>query len=253
MAIVVAAAIATAGAVAAPRAVAGQYHVYTCKTPAGEVAPADGWSGSVAVGGKADDYAGNTCAEGGALIAALGDQTTHIANTDRATWSFETPLGDRLAGATLWRAGYLHGSADENATYELWVAGPTATDVFDECLYTLQCVSVGEPGEPMSSANRLVVPVANLGPHLGLNVSCGTALPQGECSDNFNDPSGYAAVAYLYAADLILEQTASPTASNVSGELASASTVSGTSNLAFSASDPGSGVYEALFSVDGQV
>jgi hypothetical protein len=60
-------------------------------------------------------------------------------------------------------------------------------------------------------------------------------------------------VVYVYAADLILEQEAVPTASNVSGELASASTVSGTSDVAFSASDPGSGVYEAVFSVDGQV
>ena len=39
----------------------------------------------------------------------------------------------------------------------------------------------------------------------------------------------------------------------MSGELASASTVSGTSDVAFDASDPGSGVYEAVFSVDGQV
>ncbi len=251
--IVVVAAIATAGAVAPARAVAGQYHVYSCRTPAGEVAPADGWSGSLAIGGKTDDYADNTCAEGGALIAALGNQTTHIANTDRATWSFETPLGDRLAGATLSRAGYLHGGAGESATYELWVAGPIAKDVFDECLYTLHCYGMGEPGEPMSSANRLVVPPSNLGPHLEVNASCGTALLQGECLNDFDDPNGYAAVLYLYAADLILEQTSGPTASNVSGELASAPTVAGTSKVAFSASDPGSGVYEALFSVDGQV
>jgi hypothetical protein len=39
----------------------------------------------------------------------------------------------------------------------------------------------------------------------------------------------------------------------VGGELASAQAVSGTSDVSFSASDPGSGVYEALFSVDGQV
>ena len=39
----------------------------------------------------------------------------------------------------------------------------------------------------------------------------------------------------------------------MSGELASAAVVGGTSDVAFSASDPGSGVYEALFSVDGRV
>jgi len=52
---------------------------------------------------------------------------------------------------------------------------------------------------------------------------------------------------------LTLEQTAPPTASDVGGELTSAPTLAGTSDVAFSASDPGSGVYEALFSVDGQI
>ncbi|HTU79946.1 MAG TPA: carboxypeptidase regulatory-like domain-containing protein [Solirubrobacteraceae bacterium] len=58
---------------------------------------------------------------------------------------------------------------------------------------------------------------------------------------------------YLYAADLTLEQSAGPTTSDVGGEVASAPVLSGTSDLTFDASDPGSGVYEAVFSVDGQV
>ena len=52
---------------------------------------------------------------------------------------------------------------------------------------------------------------------------------------------------------MTLEQSAGPTASNVTGELADAPTLHGTSDVTFTASDPGSGVYEALFSVDGQV
>ena len=53
------------GAFLAPgSAWAGQYHVYSCRTPSGESAPADGWSGSVAEGGAFDDYATNTCASG---------------------------------------------------------------------------------------------------------------------------------------------------------------------------------------------
>jgi hypothetical protein len=232
-------------------ALAGDYDVYSCRTPSGESAPADGWSGSET---GAESFAEDTCSQpGGALIAALGDQTTHVANADRATWTFEPPTADRLDGATLWRAGYLHGRTGENATYQFWLAGPIATDVFDECLYTENCSGVGEPGQPLSTANRLAVPVANLGSQLSINVSCATGLPKAECPDDFGDPNNYAAVVYLYAADLTLEQSSPPTASNVSGELASAPTVSGTSDVAFSASDPGSGVYEAVFSVDGQV
>jgi len=52
---VVLAAFLTAGI-----AEAGEYHVYSCRTPSGESAPADGWSGSVAAGGAFDDYAKNT-------------------------------------------------------------------------------------------------------------------------------------------------------------------------------------------------
>jgi hypothetical protein len=232
---------------------AGQYHVYSCRTPSGESAPADGWSGSVAAEGKADDYAENTCGGGGALVAALGDETNHIANTDQARWAFEAPATERLIGATLWRAGYLHGRSGEGATYEFWLAGPTPTDVFDECVYTELCDSRGDPAAPMSGANKLTVPVANLGPHLTVTVACATGLPGNECDAGFGDPNGYAAVVYLYAADLTLEQSVGPSASDVTGELASAPAVAGTSDVAFSASDPGSGVYEAVFSVDGQV
>ncbi|HEV3035761.1 MAG TPA: hypothetical protein VGX72_13340 [Solirubrobacteraceae bacterium] len=84
-----------------------------------------------------------------------------------------------------------------------------------------------------------------------MNASCSGG--SGYKCEEGSDPNGYAAVVYLYAADLTLEQSVPPTASNVGGELASASTVSGTSDVAFSASDPGSGVYEALFDIDGKV
>jgi hypothetical protein len=248
----VCAALLVVGGAATSSASASEYHVYSCRTPSGEPAPADGWSGSVAAG-RLDDYATNTCAQGGALTAALSDQTGHIANTESATWAFELPDWSRLAGATLWRAGYLHGAAGENTTYQFWLAGPSATNVFDECLFTKQCAGQGDPSQPLSSQNEVVVPATNLGSFLGVSVACATGLPPAECHDGFEDPNGYAAVVYLYAADVTLEQTAPPTASNVSGELASAPTVSGTSDVAFSASDPGSGVYEAVFSVDGKV
>jgi hypothetical protein len=74
-----------------------------------------------------------------------------------------------------------------------------------------------------------------------------------ECPDGTGDPNNYAAVIYLYAADLVLEQTAGPSVGGVGGELATAATVSGTSKVGFAATDPGAGVYEAVFTVDGQV
>jgi hypothetical protein len=67
------------GVVATARA--GEYHVYACRTPSGGSAPTDGWSGSVE--GAYDNYAENTCGKGGALVAGLGDLTTHMATLIR--------------------------------------------------------------------------------------------------------------------------------------------------------------------------
>jgi hypothetical protein len=89
-----------------------------------------------------------------------------------------------------------------------------------------------------------------LGTNLYLNVSCGGSTGF-KCPSGKGDANGYAAVVYLYAADLVLEQTSQPTVSDVEGELATASTLSGTADLSFHAEDPGSGVYQAVFTVDG--
>jgi len=235
--------------VLAAAAHAGRYHAYSCRTPAGEAAPADGWSGSVATGSAPDVYAKNTCGEGGALVATLGDYG-HFANADLATWAFAAPSGDTISSAVLWRAGDTDGGSVLNAFYEFWLAGETK--VFEECLASLKCPGLGDPTQPLASVNRVTVPSEQLGTHLSVNASCGGG-PGTECQAGLADPYGYAAVVYLYAADVTLEQNAGPSASNVSGELASAPSVQGPSDIVFSATDPGSGVYQAVFSVDGQV
>ncbi len=115
--------------VPAPGASAGEYHVYSCRTPAGETAPVDGWSGSA--GPSYSDYARDTCGEGGALTAALGAVKAHEANVDLATWDFSTPAFDTMLGATLWRAADADGGEGVNATYETWLAGPNENSLFD--------------------------------------------------------------------------------------------------------------------------
>jgi hypothetical protein len=234
---------------------AGQYHVYSCRTPTGESAPADGWTGS-SVG--SETFTRNTCREGGALVAALRGRTPRTANEAIATWMVGTPAGEAIAGATLWRAGDTAGGSSFSAFYGFWFAGPTNTEgavaaAFGQCGGGSTCpTAVGSTSQPLSTENRVVAPASNLDGNLYLDVSC--AGESGfHCPEGPGDPNGYAAVVYLYAADLTLEQGAAPTASNVSGELASAPAVAGTSDVAFSASDSGSGVYEAVFSVDGRV
>jgi hypothetical protein len=230
---------------------AGTYHVYSCRMPDGQAAPADGWVGSVAPGGAFDDYALNTCAEGGSLIAALGDATIHAAEVDKVTWALAVPEGLRLTGAQVWRSGYLHGQAGENATYQFWMTGPNENVAFDQCVFNLGCSGEGMAGVPFSGENHLTVPATSLGARLYMNVNCGD-VPGHTCQPNAGDANGYAAVVYLYAADLTLEQDEGPHVSAVTGELTSAPVIRGQSDVAFDATDAGSGVYEAVFSVDGQ-
>jgi hypothetical protein len=238
----------TAGFVGVGSARAGEYHVYGCRMPDGQVAPTDGWSPTTS---GAAVHAEDKCPTGGALVAALNEGVSHPVGTDTATWTFSSPVGETLDAATLWRAGDAEGTAAANATYEFWLAGPTQPEAFSSCVYVSGCMSVvGEPEEPLAAGNLLSVPQANLGEHLYVNASCG-GLPTYKCPSGKGDSNGYAAVVYLYASDLTLEQSTQPTVSSVEGELATASTLSGVADLAFHAEDPGSGVYRAVFTVDG--
>lgn len=233
---------------------AGRYHVYSCRMPDGEVAPTDGWSGSHT---GTFTYANNTCSTGGSLTAALGDQAVRTANTDVATWAFAAPAGETIAAATLWRAADADGGAAVNAVYGAWLAAPEnrhdPSDAFGECAAGSQCPGgIGNRTDPMNLENRVAVPVAKLNDHLYADASCFGANEY-ECPTGQGDPNNYAAALYIYAADLTLEQTAGPSVSSVGGELASAATISGASDLTFAASDPGSGIYEVRFVVDGKL
>jgi hypothetical protein len=256
LAVVALVAVCSAGAclgiVGPTKAWAGEYHVYSCRMPNGEVAPTDGWS-EESSGISASTQ--NTCATGGALVAGLGDGATHEVSTDHATWTFGAPSEMTITAARLSRAGDADGGWTTNATYEFWLAGPNnneiEADVIDQCVAEFGCpTGVGNMSSVKSSSNVVTVLPENLDTHLYANASCGGST-KFICPSGKGDPNGYAAVVYLYAADLVLSQASQPTIANVEGELAIASTLSGTSDLAFHATDSGSGVYQAVFSVDG--
>jgi hypothetical protein len=231
---------------------AGRYHVYSCRTPSGQVAPTDGWSGSVT---GAYDYDLNTCAEGGALVAGLGANVARTANTNYSTWAFGTPPGETLAAGTLWRAGDTAGGSAQDAAYLFSLAGPEHTydsaNVFDNCVSFEGCSGQGDVQTPMSMSNELAVPAENLGGHLYVDAACG-GVSGYNCPDTGGDGK-YSAVVYLFAADLVLEDSTPPVVSNVGGGLADSNPVSGTTDVEFDASDPGPGIYKVSFSADGQV
>lgn len=240
---------------------AGVYHVYSCRIPhgpsAGAPAPLPVAEGGEEAAGEWDAEASgkvedaNTCAGGGALIGGLRAGEEH-GSTDALTWQFTAPTGETIKEATLWRAG----DADGGEGYLFWLASPTnppasemlASDsVFDGCDYQGGCVSgVGTTDEPLSAHN--VVKAENLdASHLYINVTCARIT----CPDNSGDGQGHAAVIYLYAADMLLEETTAPSVSNVSGGLVADEPLSGEASLAFRAQDQGSGVYQQVVEVDG--
>jgi hypothetical protein len=239
-----------AGSISAPSAMAGDYHVYSCRTPSGGVAPADGWSGSA--GPTYDDYAIDTCATGGALTAALGDATIHIADLDQAAWTLSVPAAETVVGATLWRAGDVDGGEAPDATYEFLLSGSNERESFDGCVYQFGCTVEGDLGHPLAAINRVGVPGGNVGSEVHLSASC-EGVQGVECPAGHGDINSYAAVVDLFAADVVLEQNQGPAAKEVSGPLATEKPVAGTSDLVFSASDPGAGIWETTFSVDGNV
>ena len=229
---------------------AGEYHVYSCRTPAGAVAPTYGWSGSTT---GPYIYDPNGCESRGSLTAALGGNVSQPANTSFATWTFSAPAGTSIAAARLWRAGSAV-AWEPGVSTLYWLAAPNesyeSADVFDQCAAYTGCAEVGDPGVPMSSANLVEVPSGNLSGaiHIYVNASCGGDL-------NASCPaigSGYSVWVNLYAADITLADDSPPTASDVGGSLAAGGTLSGVGDISFSASDTGSGLYEAVFLVDGK-
>ncbi len=235
---------------------AGEYHVYSCRMPNGRVAPADGWSGGTG-GNTSTALVSDTCASGGGLVAALKGGVAHPADGELTTWAFMAPAGETLTAATMWRAGSLPGGANSNASYLFWLAGfsttGSGTQKFGECAFVDGCSREGDLGTPLSTSNQLSVPVTALhSPYLSFTVSCGSSIVGYGCPV-YGSSGGYAAEVELFAADLVLEQAGAPSISHVEGSLTDSRVLSGTTDIAFDASDPGSGVYEALFTVDGQV
>ncbi len=235
---------------------AGEYHVYSCRTPTGQVAPTDGWRAS---SNAPYDVTPNTCESGGGLIAAVEAGHTHPADSefDKATWAFKAPERETIVGATLWRAGNTLGGSNGNASYLFWLSGdaPLGPDarVFDECRAGDGCIGEGSFATPQALENRVIAPASALGSsYLSLNSYCGSFVNEAPCPTNEGGKITYDAEVELFAADITLSQPAGPTVSAVSGGLAEDPTVSGTTDVAFHATDPGSGVYEAIVEVDGQ-
>ena len=57
-------------------------------------------------------------------------------------------------------------------TYDFGLAGSSEAKFFDECIFAFHCAVEGNPAQPLSAENRVVVPAANLSSHLYASAGC---------------------------------------------------------------------------------
>jgi hypothetical protein len=125
--------------------------------------------------------------------------------------------------------------------------------IFGYCAAGEGCLTTGSATNPLGAENQVIAPPTALGSRrLSLNTDCGSYL-ETSCPADEGSKIAYYAKVELFAADLVLSQPTAPSVSSVGGGLDEDSTVRGTSDVTFHATDSGSGVYEALFLLDGEL
>lgn len=234
-------------------AMAGEYRVYSCMTPAGLPAPTDGWTGDRAL--SVDSQPLNYCPAGGALLAVLNPNHAQPANTAIVTWGWTAPPGSSIVGYRIWRSADVRsGPSDTAATPYVFstrdVNSATAAYLIDHCAAGYGCTSIGVPSPGLATPNALVEDVRHLGgiTRWHINAACGGQTGQW-CSPNGVGMS----VARVHAAEFTLRDAEGPTLSNVRGRLTSATTHAGVEQLSFTAADSVSGIYRSILEVDGKV
>ena len=225
-------------AITAARAVAGIYHVYSCSQPDGKPAPTDGWSTSSMGGFGPFSGDSDTCAQGGSLNAVVSAQAQQNAYTG-PEWVFTVPPGTQIAGGTLT-------ATLTSPQGQAWLGSPNPTydagDVIVNCQFNEPCGQSGSfTGEfPILNpgGSSIYAIAVCVGPYEGA-----TTCPAG---------GGVDAAISVSAADIALMSSTAPSASAVGGSLQGAQILNGPQNILITASDPGPGVYEAIFQIDGR-
>lgn len=225
---------------------ANSYHDFLCRIPygpnAGRAAPADGVTYATINGDYL--YAGDTCASGGSMYAAMDGGETHP-YTAAALDTFIAPAGLTISGFTLWRyeadgPSQPYGSPASNLDYS---PGPSSV----QGLCTDGC-SRGIQVNPLDPSNALSETSLSNVTQIQWSAACGGG-PGGTCPAS---GSGTLSSQYdVYAADIDLVDDTPPTVSGVGGPLVAGGTLTGMQAVSFDASDSQSGVYSGSLLVDG--
>jgi hypothetical protein len=236
---------------AAAHANAAAYHAYLCRVPygpnAGKPAPAEA---TIYVQNSATALASESCATGGAITPAIDGRTTHQVS-EGATVTYSAPDGLTISGFRIWRHEEVGPTSADGAGVPFTKAtyGPGNTLLEPECSRTNGCTERGTPSSPLDASN--MVSASNLSgvTELKWNAFCG-GVPGATCPAN---GAVHSAAYDVFAADMLLNDAAPPSAGSVGGPLLAAGTLAGAQSVTFHATDHGSGVYKGSLVVDGTV
>jgi hypothetical protein len=232
-----------AAAVTASDVHAAPWMQISCQKPDGSAAPSEGWSAGAAGNVALGSTNSTTCAPGTPMYAALS-MTSPAADGSSEYLAYTPPTGSTLAGGSLLVGlqanGYGFRAAATAAMF-------TPAYVYDASNVFLQCVAILAACQNGLPEYYGVVNIpANRGGNLYLGAGCDGQLPEHVCSTG-GSRGVWSSVAVAYA-NLLLSTNAQPTGADFRGSLLEPG-AHGTATLAFTAGDPGPGVYNVAVTI----
>jgi hypothetical protein len=239
------AALLSVGAFASA-AYAGDWIQVSCMNPNGSAASSEGWSSFSTGGPGYGSNSGTNCSPSAPMYAILSSvDGASVGSGENLQYS--PPAGSTLAGGSVDVSLSADGSG-YNASGTAVLYSPAfaynGSNVFFQCAAGLLPCFDGTN----DFSGTITLP-SNRGGGLFIGAGCG-GNPGATCDVGGTD--GTWAFADLFSADLLLNNTSSPTASGFTGTLLSPG-AHGTASLTFTAGDPsGPGVYKVIVSIDGK-
>ena len=219
---------------------AGTIAITSCKTPAGNPAPVEGWEEGWT--GNPFPWAGdsNECASGGPLSSFVGDEIPQPGSSG-PYWEYIPPAGDKITGGQVWATFVVPGGID-NYTGAAGLLGP-------KLLFDGADVIGGDAGGNTGTFESTYLLTNHTGGNLWIYAFCEPA--GATCPAGYSSQSIWASAA-IHAAIIVLSNSSSPGGSGFSGTPVGPNPISGTQNLTFQATDAGgSGVYQVVATLDG--
>jgi hypothetical protein len=213
---------------------ADQMTVFSCHAPGGEAVGNDGWT--IERSGGAYMTATDTCAsEGkGALELELSGSTAGYTGAARVQWNFDAPTWATIASYELHLAG-------SDTVPPSGGEGQAFVDASDESDPIYDYRNLGDGAWGSSVISRTPPDEVTW---IATDASCDGE--DGECPANVKVAS-----LDVSAARIVLNDSSTPTVSNIAGPLVSGSVQHGESEITFDAAESGPGIYAAHLVIDG--